>query len=40
MPEKVEEALKCGEVVKEIAYKYKDANSILFLARGTNYPVA
>ncbi|MGL1891199.1 MAG: glutamine--fructose-6-phosphate transaminase (isomerizing) [Spirochaetaceae bacterium] len=40
LPDKVEEALKCKEIVKKIAYKYKDSSSILFLARGTNYPIA
>ena len=40
MPNKVEEALKCGDAVKEIAQKYKDSHSILFLARGTNFPIA
>lgn len=40
IPNKVEEALKCAPVVEEIAKKYKDCSSFLFLARGTNYPVA
>jgi glutamine---fructose-6-phosphate transaminase (isomerizing) len=40
MPSKVEEALKCNDTIKAIAEKYKDAQSILFLARGTNFPIA
>jgi len=40
MPEKVEEALKCAPLIEKIAYKYKDSKSILFLARGTNFPIA
>lgn len=40
MPEKVKEALKCNDQVKEIAEKYKNSPSILFLGRGANYPLA
>lgn len=40
LPSKVEETLKCGAQIEEIAKKYKDAHSILFLARGTNFPIA
>lgn len=40
IPDKVEEALKCAPIVDEIAKKYKDCSSFLFLARGTNYPIA
>lgn len=40
LPNKMEEALQCAEVVKDIATRYKDSPSILFLARGTNFPIA
>lgn len=40
VPEKVAEALKLNDHVKEIAEKYKDARDFLYLGRGYNFPVA
>lgn len=40
LPAKVEEALECADTVKDIAFRYKDSQSILYLARGTNLPLA
>jgi glucosamine--fructose-6-phosphate aminotransferase (isomerizing) len=40
LPEKVEEALKLDERVKEIALKYANAEGMLFLGRQFNYPAA
>ncbi|RMF57713.1 MAG: glutamine--fructose-6-phosphate transaminase (isomerizing) [Calditrichaeota bacterium] len=40
LPEKVEQALKSDEIVKEIAYQFKDKTNFLYLGRGYNYPVA
>ncbi len=40
LPEKVEETLKCASQIEEIANKYKNSQSLLFLARGINYPIA
>ncbi|RMI15442.1 MAG: glutamine--fructose-6-phosphate transaminase (isomerizing) [Calditrichaeota bacterium] len=40
LPEKVEQALKCDELVKEIAAEFKDHRNFLYLGRGYNYPVA
>ncbi|TAN14919.1 MAG: glutamine--fructose-6-phosphate transaminase (isomerizing) [Chitinophagaceae bacterium] len=40
VPEKVEEALKLNDRIKEIAEKYKDARDFLYLGRGYNFPVA
>ena len=40
IPEKVTETLKRAESVREIARKYAQAESFLFLGRGINYPVA
>jgi glucosamine--fructose-6-phosphate aminotransferase (isomerizing) len=40
IPEKVSEALRSNDVVKEIAEKFKDATNCLYLGRGYNFPVA
>lgn len=40
IPKKVEKALDCDKVVKQIAKKFKDANNALYLGRGYNFPVA
>ena len=40
IPNKVEEALKSDELIKEIANVYKGSNNCLYLGRGYNFPVA
>lgn len=40
MPQKVTEALKCNDVVKQIADVYKYSTNCLYLGRGFNFPVA
>ena len=40
LPEKVEKALKCDELVQEISHQFKDRNHFLYLGRGYNFPVA
>lgn len=40
IPEKMREVLKQSDHIREIAEKYKDNKSALFLGRGINYPVA
>lgn len=40
LPEKVEQALQCDELVREISYEFKDKNHFLYLGRGYNFPVA
>lgn len=40
MPEKIEEALKCHDSVKEIAEKYAGFDNYLYLGRLYNFPVA
>jgi glutamine---fructose-6-phosphate transaminase (isomerizing) len=40
IPEKVETVLKSQEHIKQLAEKYKDAVSCLYLGRGYNFPVA
>ena len=40
LPEKVEQALKCDELVKHIAREFKDKTNFLYLGRGYNFPVA
>jgi len=40
IPKKIEEVLKQDNVIKEIAYIYKDATNFLYLGRGYNFPVA
>jgi glucosamine--fructose-6-phosphate aminotransferase (isomerizing) len=40
IPDKVEEALKSDDKVKEIAEIYKDVTNFLYLGRGYNFPVA
>ena len=40
MPEKVEKALECYDVVKDVARKYCNYNNFLYLGRLHNFPVA
>lgn len=40
IPAKVEKALQCNEITKQIAAVYKDARNFLYLGRGYNFPVA
>lgn len=40
IPEKVEKTLKTSEIVKHIAYEFKDIRNFLYLGRGYNFPVA
>lgn len=40
LPEKMEQALKLAEKVKEIAKEYHQASNFLYLGRGYNFPVA
>ncbi len=40
IPDKVREALKADEHIKEVAKIYKDAKNCLYLGRGYNFPVA
>lgn len=40
IPKKIEEVLKLNDVIKEIAYKYKDSTNALYLGRGFTFPVA
>ena len=40
IPDKVKEALKADEHIKEVAHIYKDAKNCLYLGRGYNFPVA
>lgn len=40
IPEKIEKALESNQLIKEIAYKFKDARNCLFLGRGSGFPVA
>jgi glucosamine--fructose-6-phosphate aminotransferase (isomerizing) len=40
IPDKVEEALKDGEFIKQIAKKYTKVRNFLYLGRGYNFPVA
>lgn len=40
IPKKIEEALKLNDLVKEIAFKYKDVTNALYLGRGYTFPVA
>ncbi len=40
LPGKIEEILANGEVIKEWAERYRDAQDFLYLARGTLYPIA
>jgi glucosamine--fructose-6-phosphate aminotransferase (isomerizing) len=40
IPEKIQEALKTEDAIKEIAKKYKDSRNFLYLGRGYNFPVA
>jgi glucosamine--fructose-6-phosphate aminotransferase (isomerizing) len=40
IPSKVEQALKCNDVVLKIAEKFKDSHNFLYLGRGYCFPVA
>lgn len=40
IPAKVEKALECNDLVKQIAEVYKDSPNCLYLGRGYNFPVA
>ncbi|MDF2447843.1 MAG: glutamine amidotransferase [Bacteroidota bacterium] len=40
IPAKVEEVLKLNELIKKIAFEYKDASNALYLGRGYTFPVA
>ncbi len=40
IPALVEETLKCNDVVKAIAERFKDSTNCLFLGRGSSFPVA
>lgn len=40
IPQKIEEALKSEQLIKEISAKFKDARNCLFLGRGSGFPVA
>jgi glucosamine--fructose-6-phosphate aminotransferase (isomerizing) len=40
IPDKVEETLKDGEFIKQIAKKYTKVRNFLYLGRGYNFPVA
>lgn len=40
IPAKVEKALLCNDITKQIAAVYKDARNFLYLGRGYNFPVA
>ena len=40
LPDKVRQALKCNDRVREIAQKYADCNNFLYLGRQINFPTA
>jgi glucosamine--fructose-6-phosphate aminotransferase (isomerizing) len=40
IPSLVEQTLKCNDVVKAIAERFKDSTNCLFLGRGSSFPVA
>ena len=40
IPSKIELALQSNDLVREIAFEYKDAINFLYLGRGVNFPVA
>jgi glucosamine--fructose-6-phosphate aminotransferase (isomerizing) len=40
IPAKVEQVLKLNDLIKEIAYTFKDTPNFLYLGRGYNFPVA
>jgi len=40
LPEKVEDVLKNGELLKKIGEKYQHAQNALYLGRGYNFPIA
>jgi glucosamine--fructose-6-phosphate aminotransferase (isomerizing) len=40
IPSKVEKVLKSNDIIRKIAYTFKDATNFLYLGRGYNFPVA
>jgi glutamine---fructose-6-phosphate transaminase (isomerizing) len=40
IPGKIEEVLKLNDMLREIAYTYKDSRNALYLGRGVSFPVA
>lgn len=40
VPSKIEEVLKLNDLIKTIAFKYKDSSNALYLGRGVSFPVA
>ncbi|MCF8304639.1 MAG: isomerizing glutamine--fructose-6-phosphate transaminase, partial [Bacteroidales bacterium] len=40
IPGKIEKVLKQNDLIREVAYKYKDSRNFLYLGRGYNFPVA
>ena len=40
IPAKVERVLGTNEIIKSLAYKFKDASNVLYLGRGYGFPVA
>lgn len=40
IPDKIEKALGCDSIVKEIAARFKDSRNMMYLGRLQNYPVA
>ncbi|MCA6437038.1 MAG: glutamine--fructose-6-phosphate transaminase (isomerizing) [Bacteroidetes bacterium] len=40
VPSKIEEVLKLNDLIRSIAFKYKDSSNALYLGRGVSFPVA
>lgn len=40
IPQKIAQALKTNDIVKQIAFKFKEKRNFLYLGRGYNFPVA
>jgi glucosamine--fructose-6-phosphate aminotransferase (isomerizing) len=40
IPAKIEEVLKLNDMLREVAYAYKDSRNALYLGRGVSFPVA
>ncbi|MBN2616034.1 MAG: glutamine--fructose-6-phosphate transaminase (isomerizing) [Bacteroidales bacterium] len=40
IPSKIEKTLQSADVIKEIAWQFKDVSNFLYLGRGYNFPVA
>jgi len=40
IPQKVEKVLQLNDIIKKIAYEYKDSSNALYLGRGYSFPVA